>query len=243
MVTKISSFHKGLELIAELIFPQACCVCMKPNTLFCDECKTLIRRTDAATACTNCGAAFGYLTCTECKKESWEFDMLMSCASYEHPLDLLVKSYKDKGEQGLSKEIAQLMHEAYLSHAAFRPELINIEAMCYIPATPKAYRLRGFDHMRKIAQDFSDLSKLELINCFYKESRLDQRSLGREERKENAAQSLHIKDARTAASLDNKQLLLIDDVLTTGATLREGAALLKEAGAKAVFGLVLARVW
>lgn len=77
-----------------------------------------------------------------------------------------------------------------------------------------------------------------LLDALVKYGHGDQRELGREERRERA-QGMY----ETVEDVHGRRLLLIDDVITTGATMAAASAELKRAGAAAVDGLAIARVW
>ena len=91
---------------------------------------------------------------------------------------------------------------------------------------------------RAIARPFCELSGVPLLDALVKYGHGDQRELGREERRERA-QGMY----ETVEDVRGKRLLLIDDVITTGATMAAASAELKRAGAAAVDGLAIARVW
>lgn len=92
--------------------------------------------------------------------------------------------------------------------------------------------------MEAIARSFCDLSGVPLLDALVKYGHGDQRELGRAERREHARDMYE-----TVEDVRGCRLLLIDDVITTGATMAAASAELKRAGAKAVDGLAIARVW
>lgn len=252
------------EGFLELIYPQSCCACNKPGKVLCDECAQKLYIHEQTSACKNCGAPFGALTCTECYEDSWECTQVISATSYQHPADLIVKTYKDKGERSLSKIMAFYMWEALREAHAGAPAPSRNEdnyncsrsgkesscllkdiyrGLCFMPATREAYRRRGFDHMQLLAQELSRLSKIELLDVLCKDKTRDQRSLDKSERRENVRGSIRLLEPGMRAKIEGKTILLIDDVITTGASMREAATCLLEQGAEGVCGLSFARVW
>ncbi len=129
------------------------------------------------------------------------------------------------------------MHEAYLeSHLA----QTHYSCLTYIPASKSALRRRGFDHMELIAQEFSSLSQITLKLVLQKRDNKDQRKLSKFERKDNMKDAFKIIDP---SSIEGASILLLDDVITTGATINEAAKSLKEGGVMRVDVLAFARVW
>ena len=116
--------------------------------------------------------------------------------------------------------------------------LSGADAVVFVPATAAAFRRRGFDHMEAIARPFCELSGVPLLDALVKYGHGDQRELGREERRERARGMYE-----TVEDVRGRRLLLIDDVITTGATMAAASAELKRAGAATVDGLAIARVW
>ena len=112
------------------------------------------------------------------------------------------------------------------------------DGVCFVPATAEAYARRGFDHMECVAALLARGAGLPLADVLVRRSARDQRELGRDERAANLAGTVGVvEDVR------GLRLLLVDDVITTGATVREAARALLARGALAVSACSLARVW
>lgn len=170
-------------------------------------------------------------------------DRCLACAVYAHPLPRIIKAYKDAGERRLAPYLAELLYDTALHAQVVAPDryggvLSGADAVVFVPATAAAFRRRGFDHMEAIARPFCELSGVPLLDALVKYGHGDQRELGREERRERARGMYE-----TVEDVRGKHLLLIDDVITTGATMAAASAELKRAGAAAVDGLAIARVW
>ena len=114
----------------------------------------------------------------------------------------------------------------------------GVDAVVFVPATAAAFRRRGFDHMEEFARSFCDLSGVPLLDALVKYGHGDQRELDRVARRERAREKYE-----TVADVRACSQQLIDDVITTGATMAAASTELKRAGAAAVAGLAIARVW
>ncbi len=115
---------------------------------------------------------------------------------------------------------------------------VRADAVVFVPATAAAFRRRGFDHMELIARHLSGRSDIPLLDALVKHGSSDQRELGRADRLAEALGAYEV-----VLPVRGKRILLIDDVITTGATMSAAASALKAAGASHVDGLAFARVW
>ena len=233
----------------EALSPTRCAGCERSGALICQDCLVSLALIDPRHRYIRCGAPFWDLLCTECAVEGTSsamaeaLDRCLVCAVYAHPLPRIIKAYKDAGERRLAPYLAELLYDTALHAQAAAPDryggvLSGVDALVFVPATAAAFRRRGFDHMEAIARSFSDLSGVPLLDALVKYGHGDQRELGRVERRERARGMYEtVEDVRAC------RLLLIDDVITTGATMAAASAELKRAGAAAVDGLAIARVW
>ena len=92
--------------------------------------------------------------------------------------------------------------------------------------------------MAEVAACLSALTGVPLADALFRRSATDQRSLGREERAANVAGTFSC-----AQDVSGCSLLLVDDVITTGASVREAARALLGAGATGVWAVSVARTW
>ncbi|MBR2835067.1 MAG: ComF family protein [Coriobacteriales bacterium] len=248
----VLSFLK--EGLAETLWPTRCVGCDAPGSLLCPDCTQKLPYIEQMYACKKCGAPYGYLVCTECSgcvdreeifgaeptpERFCELDGMCCYGEHEWPLDRLVRTYKDWSESRLADILGRFIADALReSDGLARLDLQAYDAVCFVPATPQAYARRGFDHMEPIAKNVAGLLGKPCLDVLARRSHHDQRSLSRAERSSNVSGSMV-----SIKSLTGLSFICIDDVLTTGATIREAARTLKEAGASLVFGATAVRVW
>ena len=236
----------GLEALS----PTRCAGCERAGALVCDACLERLTLIDPALSCTRCGAPFGADLCTECAPAASDgprppaaCDRVLAVAGFDGPVPRIVRAYKDAGERRLAGSIAEMLLDAAEHAELAAPDrygglLASADAVAFVPATAEAFRRRGFDHMEAVARALADLSGIPLLDCLAKHGRADQRRLDRAGRLASSAGAYEVvADVRAA------RLLLVDDVITTGATMEAAAAALKRAGAARVDVLALARVW
>jgi ComF family protein len=159
----------------------------------------------------------------------------------------MVVLYKNGNEHRL----ANLMSE-YLFDCIPKHWFIWADCICWIPVDKKTLRRRGFDHMQVVAQELSAKLGLPAVHLLEKIPAKDQRKLSRQQRRQNLEGSFYYSEQAQndlespGSQSKNHQptnILLIDDVLTTGATLDIAAQTLLEAGAKEVRVATVTRVW
>lgn len=238
-----AAWRRVRDSVLETLSPTRCAGCERPGALLCDRCREAMVQIEAGSACLRCGAPFGDLLCTECRDLTMESDRCLAAAVFDGAPARLARAYKDGGERRLAGVIAGLMLEA--ARGAERDAtgrwdglLSGSDAVTFVPATASAFRRRGFDHMDGIARAFCEMANAPFADALAKRGHGDQRALGRAGRRMQA-QNIY----QVVADVHGQRLLLLDDVITTGATVSAAAAALKRAGAQSVDVLALARVW
>ena len=212
------------EGFSELLWPTRCVGCNLPGGLLCPSCEEGLERIERRWSCPVCGAPYGWLTCTACERDWTELDGCVCALSFGGTSARLVSVHKDGHERRLAPLIARLMAEAIPEE--WRAEGAGLDAIVFVPATARAFARRGFDHMESVANELSRFIDAPVADVLVREEGHDQRGLGREERALNL-------EGRVFAVEDvaGMRILLVDDVITTGASIRACAAALKERGA------------
>ncbi len=232
------------EAISELLWPTRCVCCEQPGELLCEQCRASLPWIDQRFACPCCGAPFGSLICTECRGD-WPLRSCVCALPFEGAGALLATRLKDAHELRLASVIAAAMATALDEASAWpakdglpRFDAGTIDALCFVPATRRAYARRGFDHMELVARELSWLLSIPLADVLVREEGADQRLLGRRDRGRNLEGAVDL-----VGDVSGMHLLLVDDVITTGASMCACATALLEHGAASLSGCALARVW
>jgi len=139
---------------------------------------------------------------------------------------------KYQGVKQLAKPLAQLIKERIWKKLETENWLV-----IPVPLSKNKLRHRGYNQAEMIAGELSDNVRADILfKKFHTKSQVEVKN--KEERLANIIGSFEIKNPE---KIKGKKIILIDDVLTTGATMREVKKVLKEAGAKKVIGVVVAR--
>lgn len=212
------------EAFCETLWPTRCALCDKPGEVLCEACRKQLDILDLWQACPTCGAPFGFRQCDHCTPIVAGDADTFRCTSalrYTHATGALIKTYKDKGEWRLASVMAALLADAV------EPSWGRwAHAVTYVSATKAAQRRRGFDHMELVAEKFSAILGIACMKTLAEPIALDQRELGRTERRANIQGRFS-----TCAPVAGLRLVLIDDVFTTGSTIGQARQALIEAGA------------
>jgi competence protein ComFC len=217
------NFAKIKETFFNLIFPKFCLGCKKEGFYFCQDCL----------------ATLEIFTFHE-KFRGKNLADLYFPINYENFLvKKLIQNFK---YPPLIKELKRELAQLIISHFLLldkKPDFSDFILMP-IPLSKKKLKWRGFNQAEEIAKELAEFFKIPLISdCLFKmRETKDQVELSEKERKENVKGAFFVKNKEKIAG---KNILLVDDVFTTGATLEEAARVLKEARAKKIVGIVIAR--
>lgn len=213
--------HMIWENVLAVLFPERCVGCNIEGTVFCKNCRLETR---------------------ESGKETFSppsLDALWHYGNYDHGLlRKALRRFKYHGTEGLAEPfgemLCELLRESGLTFSAYETLLLPI------PLSPERLRERGYNQAELLTKMLSQNLSLPLETGLLQKIRHtpSQTGLSQRERIQNVRNSFALS---TPEKIRGKTILLVDDISTTGATLSEAARILKEAGAKRVIGLVVAK--
>jgi ComF family protein len=199
----------------------------------CDSCLASITFPDPPSSCSRCGQRLNgeQSTCTACRQHPPAYDSACSWAIYTGVARTLVHLLKYEQVLPLARYLARQLHQLPL------PEF---DTVVPVPLGRQRRRERGYNQAEEVARHLA-----RLRGCACSPEWLRRRKETRSQAGLDASQREHnVRDAFTAlrtARLREHRILLLDDVLTTGATARAAAAALKAGGARQVHLLTVAR--
>ncbi len=223
------------------VFSQDCQLCGAATPqLLCLACnRDLPQRSEAGCPC--CGeAGSGGQRCGACLADPPHFDTTISAFRYEFPLDRLLQAYKFRAHLALTGLLADALAAAVERHLAetgnARPDLL-----VPMPLAPQRLAERGFNQSVLLGQMLATRFQLRFASQVLVRVRdtRPQAGLKRSERRQNVKNAFACQSGEI--NLQGMRVALIDDVMTTGASMSEAARALKKAGARHVEAWALAR--
>jgi ComF family protein len=250
MTLSLRPFFQGLlcgsfgRVTLDLAYPRACEGCGGPvgaeGTYLCWDCLselTLVREP----FCSWCGdpvegrvdAAF---TCYACDNHPPGFDRARSAARFDRVMRTALHAFKYRQASWLAGDLVQVLKACVINQY----DVARVDAICPVPLFAARYRQRGFNQAELLARGLSrQLHKPLLARCLIRVR--DTRTQTNLTAPDRAANVRGAFASRWRAWLRGRRLLLVDDVMTTGATVSEGARALKQGGAAEVLVATVAR--
>ncbi len=211
-----------IEKLFQIIAPDVCVVCTDEGQCLCTSCSNelLIRKKPACPLCNKLNESGK--TCNSCYSKS---KLRGASISYRY--------------EGVVKELVWAMkYENKRSIARyFSGKLDKLDGIvCYVPSDGKTRRMRGYDQAEIIARSYAKSYSLPFSQSLIRIKHTRQVGKGRAERIENTKDNFVV-----LGDVLGKEIILVDDVITTGATVSECARVLKRAGAKSVWAIAIAK--
>lgn len=217
----------------DLLYPPRCCGCGAPNVRLCDDCKVSITLIEAP-ICERCGRMIPRRgQCLRCRTNPPQFIAHRSWCMYEGAIRKAIHRLKYYGDIALGDLLTRPLI-TLLSELNW-----EIDSIVAVPVTKSRAKERGYNQAALLAYPISLSAEI----VFQPESLIKTRQvpsqvgLTLEQRIKNVAGVFEA----IPVLVRGKKLLIIDDVITSGATMNACATALLDAGARSVYGLTLAR--
>lgn len=216
-----------LDILMSFIAPHYCSGCGLVGSSLCDNCKYDIID-ELKSTCLLCKRPCG--SAGVCKQCSGVFERAWCVGNRDGVLQRLVGLYKFERMRSAYRVLGDLILDRL-------PDLPFNTVLVPVPTVSGHIRERGYDHMRLIAKYIARRRKLSVSYVLYRKTQTKQRQASAKQREAQARRAFGVK-----GGLDSKQTyLLIDDVVTTGSTIKYAAKALRAAGAKHIWVAVIAR--
>ena len=226
------------EDLIDLIFPPRCAICKnKDRNAICENCLGKVAYLDLP-ICRLCGKPrdryFSQDLCADCAGGGIPFALSRSVALYDGVMKEAIHKFKFDGKKALAPFLGRLL-VAYLRKGDI--PVNEMDVIIPVPLSASREKQRGYNQSKLLAEEICRHYPIPLDDSSLKKIKdvAPQFELSRKERLRN------VRGAFRSSPLPGKSVLLIDDIYTTGATVREASSALKAAGAKNVYALTLAR--
>ncbi len=232
---------KGLDFLIDCLFPLQCAACRKPlptgtQVPLCDSCRIRWEE-EKRTPCTKCGLPMPHCRCLPGVLSPC-VDVYCRLLPYGKEKDAVGKAVVLEAKEHLHSRLASFLAEEL---GRMLPSLPSDAVVAYVPRNPQTKRTVGYDQAQKIARALGKEKGCRVVRAL-------RRSKGK---KTEAQKTLHLSQRLEAVqgsylpgkeigSVKDRFVVLVDDVLTSGATLSCCANILKEAGAQGICAVTVA---
>ena len=224
----------GWKLV-DLLFPPCCAGCGQWGERYCISCisKTKIIQGRKCSICGEPSSGEGERICKRCQTITVYFTAVRSWAYFEDPLQKAIHKLKYKNDRSLGEVLAKPLIFLQKKYSW------KIDSITAIPLDAKRLKERGFNQSVYLAKPISWETGIKYNGSSVKRIKQTRSQVGLSScERTNNMTGAFLADSKVVGG---RSILLIDDVITTGATINACAKALIEAGANQVYGLTLAR--
>jgi len=239
--------REGVSLVwnglLDIVYPPRCLVCGREEAEpMCTVCRGEVMPL-CAPFCDRCGVpvAAGWLVCDDCETgPEPAFAWSQAVGQYTGVLRTAIHRLKYESKGALAAPLGELLAQSLETPSPLLPPGRQFDCIVPVPLHPSKLRSRGFNQAERIGRVLSQRRgwPIESGGLLRVRKTRTQTALHATERQRNVQ---GVFDTKTPLYFEGKSVLLIDDVLTTGSTISECSRVLRNAGAKRVAVLALAR--
>lgn len=218
-----------LDKILSVLAPHTCLVCGAEGNLLCVWCR-LDNVPEVPSRCYHCHASVDQsAVCNKCRKNSPLKHVWVRTYYQSVPKNLIYQLKFGRAKKA-AKTIAELLDTSL-------PALPKDTVVTYVPTATSRVRVRGYDQSQLIASHLAKQRSLPMARLLVRHGQTRQVGSVRTKRLEQAAKNYGLANNKR---LSQKHILIVDDILTTGATLEAASRVLRKTGAKQVNAAVFA---
>ena len=231
--TLLLRWHRLRDRFLDLLFPPRCVGCRRVGAWLCEQCLDQLSPVSSPN-CVRCGDKVdGGELCERCRVSPLRIERIRSVLFFEGVLRDAMHHLKYRRRQALAEPLGEVMAAFWMQSP------VPVDVLVPVPLHKSRLRERGYNQAALLARQMARRTGLPVDESLLARQRAtaSQVTLGAAQRRENVRGAFVCPGD---APVD-KQILLIDDVCTTGATLEACAQALYQAGARSVQALTLAR--
>lgn len=218
-----------LDTLASIVAPHYCLGCQREGKIFCDWCSHDLL--PLPSRCYRCHELTNnFVVCQRCRNYTALRQVWIRTA-YESVSKELMHGFKYEHKYAAAKAVARAITDVL-------PAFDNKTLLVAVPTATTRQRERGYDHTRLIVKEIARMRKLFYLQPLARINQSTQVGATRQQRFQQLQNAFLL---TRPEMVNNKHIVLIDDIVTTGATLEALAKILKNAGATRVDGAVFAQ--
>jgi ComF family protein len=242
------SLLKTKKLILDLLFPKFCLGCKKEGTYLCNDCRSLLDIAEYNYCL--CGKNPQIISpsqinkgkCSRCQDK--KLSGLYFALPYKEKAltKKLIYQFKYKPYlKDLAETLASILIEHFVISQTNTDEIWQNSVLVPVPLDKNKLKTRGYNQSEELAKELAKVLKIPVLSDVLVKIKATkpQMELKKEEREKNLENAFITKKPFDFSQ--GKKVFLVDDVYTTGSTMEECAKILKENGAKQVWGIAIAR--
>jgi len=202
------------------------------HPLLCKNCFALLKPIHGK-RCRTCGTPLisEDITCMRCRNRGFSFSSNYSLFTYSGIIKELLYQYKFNNEKQLSVVFSELIYEYLSINCQYQFTLVPA------PSRKSVKRRRGWGHVEIIAHILKNHYNIPTLFCLKRKGETTQKRLNYQGRLTNLNGKIYIKKNRIVIP---KNIIILDDIFTTGATIEQCSKVLRNGGAKEIRSLTLA---
>jgi ComF family protein len=211
--------------LLDLLLVPACGGCGRPRGVLCSDCTAALRapsRSQDRFVVADSGVVVGDALL-----------LAMAAYAYAGPMRTALASLKYRGVSRLARPLAT----AALPRLAELLTITGPAELVPVPVHPERRRERGYNQAELLASELARLTRCRVHGCLARG-----RATTKQHRLNRSARLRNLRDAFVVSRLPPERAIIVDDIITTSATLEAGASVLASAGCREVYGFAIARV-
>ena len=209
------------DKLLDLLYPPRCMLCRR-----------LLRDSEMG-ICRECRKTLHTVPASEQRRDIKGIELCVSPFRYEGAVRASLLRYKFHGVTAYGRIYADFIAKSIDENQ------ISCDSITWVPLSRKRLRQRGYDQARIIAEALAEKFELPCGKLLEKQTDTrPQSSMGSAEKRKANASGVYV--CANGAETENRTVLLVDDIVTTGATMSECAKVLRAAGCKTVYGAAAA---
>jgi len=220
--------------VADFIYPPHCLICGAlvngEDGAVCEECWSKLKPIEGP-HCGRCGSPLGGMSygCPNCSGRDQLYLRARVLTPFSGEVQAIIHLFKYRGKRGIGRRLGAMLSGLLISE----PWISDIDVICPVPLHPSRERERGYNQSAVLAESISSEVGIPFGERLLQRVRNtpSQTGLSLPERVENVSGAFRVKDP---SGIYGKNVLLVDDVLTTGATVNACADALLSSGANSV---------
>ena len=238
-----------MDNLINLLFPKFCLGCGAEGVFLCEDCRSVLNIAEhnyclCETKPLRLPKDANGGKCPRCKDK--KLSGLYFALSYKETAlaKKLIRSFKyEPYLKSLAKTLAGILIEHFILSGKNTDEIWENGVLVPVPLDAKKLKSRGYNQSEELAKELSKILKIPVFSDVLIKTKItpSQMELKREEREKNLLGAFATKNRVRSDLTRFSKIFLIDDVYTTGITMEQCASTLKEAGAKNVWGIAIAR--